>query len=175
MGAIEVGLVDGADAALVRDLTELINAVYAIAEDGLWQDGAARTSEQELAGLIAAREIAVATAGGRIAGAVRVRALSDSTGEFGMLVAAPEHRGIGVGRALVDFAERLSRDRGLRTMQLDLLVPRAGSHPSKVFLDRWYRRTGYRVVRTAAAEDAYPALAPRLATECEIVVYQKPL
>ncbi|WP_147135682.1 GNAT family N-acetyltransferase [Nocardia ninae] len=34
-----------------------------------------------------------------------VQQFSDGIGEFGMLVCAPEQRGSGLGRALVDFAE----------------------------------------------------------------------
>ena len=40
-----------------------------------------------------------------------------------MLVAAPDQRGTGVGRALIDFAEQHSRERGRRAMQLELLAP----------------------------------------------------
>jgi hypothetical protein len=60
-------------------------------------------------------------------------------------------------------------------MQLELLVPRAWRHPSKVFLDGWYRRLGYHVIRTANVADAYPELAPMLATPCEFLIYEKPL
>jgi ribosomal protein S18 acetylase RimI-like enzyme len=177
-GTVAVRLLDpaaGGDAGLVEQLSELINGVYATAEHGLWRDGATRTTPSALAGLIEAREIAVATVGGRLVGAVRVQAISDATGEFGMLVADPEYRGIGVGRALIAFAERHSRDRGLRAMQLELLVPRTWRHPSKVFLDDWYRRIGYRVIRTISLDDMYAELSPLLATPCELVVYEKPL
>jgi ribosomal protein S18 acetylase RimI-like enzyme len=177
-GTVAVRLLDpaaGGDAGLVEQLSELINGVYATAEHGLWRDGATRTTPSELAGLIEAREIAVATVGGRLVGAVRVQAISDATGEFGMLVADPQYRGIGVGRALIAFAERHSRDRGLRAMQLELLVPRTWRHPTKVFLDDWYRRIGYRVIRTISLDDMYAELSPLLATPCELVVYEKPL
>jgi ribosomal protein S18 acetylase RimI-like enzyme len=176
--SVAVHLLDpaaGTDAGLVDRLTDLINGVYATAEHGLWRDGATRTTPSELAGLIEAREIAVATVGGRLVGAVRVQAISDATGEFGMLTADPEYRGIGVGRALIAFAERHSRDRGLRAMQLELLVPRTWRHPTKVFLDDWYRRIGYRVIRRISLDDMYAELSPLLATPCELLVYEKPL
>jgi GNAT superfamily N-acetyltransferase len=163
------------DADLVERLVELINAVYVTAEEGLWQPDARRTSAAERAELIAGGEIAVATVDGELAGAVRVQALDDDTGEFGMLAADHSHRGIGVGRELVAFAERLSIDRGHRRMQLELLVPRVGKHPNKVFLDDWYTRIGYRVVRTISLAEAYPDLAPLLATECQFVVNERPL
>ncbi len=177
-GAIAVELLDpaaAADAGLVERLAALVNDVYVTAEDGLWRDGASRTTPSEMAVLIEAGEIAVATVDGRLAGAVRVQALSDVTGEFGLLAADPEHRGIGVGRELITFAERHSHDRGLLAMQLELLVPRTWSHPSKEFLDDWYRRIGYRVVRRTSVDDLQPELAPLLATPCEFVVYEKPL
>ena len=60
-------------------------------------------------------------------------------------------------------------------MQLELLVPRAWSHPAKVFLDDWYTRIGYRPVRTGTVQESYPHLAPLLATPCDLVVYHKPL
>jgi GNAT superfamily N-acetyltransferase len=175
---ITVGLLDetaGTDAGLVNRLTELINDVYVIAEAGLWRDSATRTSASELAELIGARQLAVASVRGQIAGAVRVHAVSDVTGEFGLLAAAPEHRGIGIGSALVGFAEEHCRDRGLRAIQLELLVPRSWRHPSKEFLDAWYRRIGYRVTRTTSVEESEPQLAPLLATPCHFVVYEKPL
>jgi len=92
-----------------------------------------------------------------------------------MLVAAPDQRGTGVGRALVAFAEQRSRERGLRAMQLELLLPRTWQHPTKEFLKAWYGRIGYRPVRTGTIDDAYPHLAPLLATPCDLAVYEKPL
>ncbi|MET0491793.1 MAG: hypothetical protein ABW000_01550 [Actinoplanes sp.] len=59
--------------ALVAELTELVNRVYAEGEKGLWPPGAARTYPAEVASLIERGEIAVARVDGRLAGAVRVR------------------------------------------------------------------------------------------------------
>lgn len=165
----------GGDAALVERSAELINEVYATAERGLWRDEARRTTPAEVAELIRAGEMAVASEDGQLVGCLRLHDVSDDTSEFGLLVAAPDRRGIGVGRALVDFAERHSRERGLRAIQLELLVPRTWSHPSKEFLKRWYGRRGYRLVRIGSLEDAYPHLAPLLATPCDLEIHEKPL
>ncbi|GII53961.1 GNAT family N-acetyltransferase [Planotetraspora thailandica] len=164
-----------ADAALVERLTTLVNEVYAVAEKGLWADGYARTTPGEIAALVGAGEIAVARVDGRIVGCVRVQDLDEHTGEFGMLAADLDHRGAGVGRALVAFAEGRSRDLGRRTMQLELLVPRGWAHPSKEFLAGWYGRLGYRRVDVGAIEEAHPTLAPLLATPCDYLVYRKDL
>ena len=175
---IAVRVLDSAvshDARLVDQLTGLINGVYATAESGLWRDGTTRTTASELGELIAAGQIAVATRDGHIAGAVRIHDVADDASEFGMLVAASDQRSTGVGRALLAFAEQHSRERGLRAMQLELLVPRTWRHPSKEFLKAWYGRSGYRLIRTTTIDDAHPHLAPMLATPCDVEVHEKPL
>jgi GNAT superfamily N-acetyltransferase len=166
---------DSRDPGLVDRLTGLINGVYATAESGLWREGATRTTASDLAALIGARQIAVATVDGEVAGSVHVHDVADDASEFGMLVADPDYRGTGVGRALVDFAEQRSRERGLRAMRLELLVPRTWRHPCKEFLRAWYRRLGYRVIRTIEVGETHPHLAPLLATPCDLEVYEKPL
>lgn len=163
------------DAAITSAVTDLINEVYLPAEKGLWLDDATRTDVEEVTELIRAEEIVVARLSGEIVGCVRVQQLDDDTSEFGMLAAAPGHRGVGIGRELVRFAERNSLEMGRGTMQLELLVPREWSHPSKVFLADWYGRIGYQVVRTGTIDEAYPKLAPLLATPCDFLIYLKDL
>jgi GNAT superfamily N-acetyltransferase len=64
----------------------------------------------EVATLGAAGEIAAArTPDGHVVGAIQLHQESDVTSEFGMLVSAPEHRGTGIGRALLDFARHALR------------------------------------------------------------------
>ena len=165
----------GGDDDLVDHLAGLVNEVYETAESGLWRDGFTRTTAAEIAELIRAREIAVATRDGQILGSVRLHDVGDDTSEFGILVAAPEHRGSGVGRALLDFAERRSRERGMRAMQLELLVPRSWSHPEKEFLKSWYGHRGYRQIGNRSIHDAHPHLAQLLSTPCDVAVYEKSL
>ena len=171
-----LGAAASGDDRLIDELTSLINRVYAIAERGLWRDGTTRTTAPEVATLIAAGEIAVArTADGQIVGALQLHQVSDDTSEFGMLVSAPEHRGTGIGRGLLDFAEADSGDRGLRAIQLELLVPRGWRHPGKEFLRSWYGRRGYRMIGTGSLDDGHPHLTPLLATPCDLEIHERPL
>jgi GNAT superfamily N-acetyltransferase len=163
------------DGELVDQITDLVNRVYGTAEEGLWVDGATRTTTSDMAKMIADGQIAVARAGGQIVGSVRVQQLDSGEGEFGLLVADPDRRGEGVGRELVVFAEELSRQRGLAVMQLEVLAPRKWTHPTKEFLHAWYTRIGYRPVRWDAIDESYPQLAALLATPCDFVVYHKDL
>jgi ribosomal protein S18 acetylase RimI-like enzyme len=164
-----------ADPALIERVSELANEVYALAEAGLWTDGATRTTVDQIAELTGLGQIAVARMNDQVVGCVRLQPLDEQTGEFGMLCADPAHRGIGIGRELIRFAERKSRADGMTTMQLELLVPRDWTHPTKQFLADWYSRIGYRVARTGAIDELYPDLAPLLATPCDFVIYRKEL
>lgn len=174
-GAVEVTIPAVVDAALTAEVVDLVNRVYADAEKGIWQDGADRTDGPEVVAMLLAGELAVARLAGRLVGCVRIQRLGDDLAELGMLVASPEHRGVGIGRTLVAFAEDWARREGLARMQLEVLAPREWTHPVKEFLHDWYTRIGYRQVRTGRFADAYPALAPRLATTCNFTIYHKPL
>jgi GNAT superfamily N-acetyltransferase len=164
-----------ADATTLERLLKLINRVYAVSEEGLWRDATPRVSADELAELVRTGQIAVASRDGAVVGSIRFHDVAPGTAEFGVLVSDPEHRGTGVGRGLVEFAEHAARERGLTSMQLELLVPHTGTHPSKKFLADWYGRVGYRVIATRRFADAYPHLAPMLAVPCDLLVYEKRL
>src|SRR5919204_6197827 len=131
------------DGEVVAHVTKLINDVYAVAESGLWVEGATRTTEEEVVHLIGSGEIVVAELDHRIVGCMRIHFLDATTADFGMLAADPGHRGTGIGRELFRFAEGEARRMGADMLQLELLVPRDWTHPSKEFLLGWYTRIGY--------------------------------
>jgi GNAT superfamily N-acetyltransferase len=163
------------DVVLVAELCDLVNRVYSVAEEGLWLEGHERISAPEMIESIRGGQLAVARFAGRIVGSVRIRQLDRQTGEFGLLVADPGYRGIGIGRNLVHFSETLARSRGLTVMQLELLAPREWKHPIKEFLNAWYTRLGYRIVGQGDFAAAAPQAAPSLATPCDFHLYQKRL
>jgi GNAT superfamily N-acetyltransferase len=163
------------DDALVAEIAALINRVYAAAEAGLWIEGATRTDVRDVASLVGAGEIAVARLNERLVGTVRIHQLDGSRAEFGMLAVVPDERGHGIGRELVGFAERWAGERNLTRMQLELLVPRAGTHQDKEFLKIWYDQMGYRAAGTGRLDEAYPSLVALLATPCDLVIYGKDL
>jgi GNAT superfamily N-acetyltransferase len=164
-----------ADASLMGRIADLVNAVYADSERGLWREGATRTTPSEVATLTRANQVVISETDGRLTGVVCVKQLDADTGEFGMLAADPEIRGRGIGRDLVRFAEQSARAEGCTYMQLELLVPRDWVLASKEFLAAWYGRLGYELQRTGHLEEAYPHLAPMLCTAADFRIYRKTL
>jgi GNAT superfamily N-acetyltransferase len=163
------------DAALVGELVRLINRAYALGEAGLWLEGTARVEPAEVAEAIRAGGMLAVTVEGRLVGCAYMRPLAAGTGDLGLVSAAPEWWGCGMGRDLMRAGEELIRSRGMTTVQLELLVPKERVHPEKERLRAWYLRLGYRVVGSARVEEVAPRLAPRLATPCEFLVFRKTL
>ena len=163
------------DEAVVGALVRLVNAAYAIGEAGLWRDGWTRTTAADIAERIRGGIVRVATDDGRITGCACVRRLDAATADVGLISVAPEAWGGGLGGALVDAAEAEAREHGAATMQLELLVPRAGSHPGKERSRGWYERLGYRVERTVPFEEVATHAAADLAVPCAFLIFRKPL
>jgi GNAT superfamily N-acetyltransferase len=159
----------------VTSIARLINEVYAVGEAGLWRDGARRTSPAEVGQRLADGQLAGAWLDGDLVGCVALRFIDEQAAELGMLSARPEYQGIGVGSALIGFAESWARDRGAKRMQLELMAPRAWSHPAKELLHSWYSRLDYDEVRRDDFATIEPSVKPMLATPCDFIVYWKTL
>jgi GNAT superfamily N-acetyltransferase len=163
------------DPALAPEIRRIINAAYLAGETGLWQPHWERTGVAHVEREIARGEIAVAVRDGALHGSIRVVQLEPRVGEFGLLAVDPARQGAGTGGALVDFAEQISRERGATEMRLELLVPHAGTHPSKERLHAWYSRRGYRITRVRDFVAAYPEVEDLVAVRCDLRTYSKPL
>ena len=164
------------DEVVVPELVSLINRAYVAGEAGLWRDEPpGRTDAREIAEAVRAGHMLVARVDGRIVGCLRTRPLDATTATLGLVGVDPAAWGGGVGRALVDAAEDLARSGGATTMQLELLVPRTGTHPDKERLRQWYTRRGYTVTRRVPFEDYVPQAAPFLAAPADILLFTKPL
>ena len=162
------------DAAVVAEVSALVNRAYQVAEQGLWTDGVARTTPSETADAVARGELAVAREQGRLVGSIRTRQIDSETGWFGGLAVDPAHGGHGIGGKLVGFAEARAMSAGARTMQLELLVP-LEAHEHTERLAAWYGRVGYRETERRDLEEVEPTAVPFLAVPLEVAVMQKRL
>jgi GNAT superfamily N-acetyltransferase len=163
------------DEVLLEQLVGVVNQAYAIGEAGLWLDGTTRITAAEIAEAIRGSGMLAAAVEGRIVGCAYVRPLDAGTADLGLISVSPDQWGGGIGGELVRSAEGLMRSRGVKTMQLELLVPKGWVHPEKERLRGWYTRLGYRVARTAPFEQVAAHLASRLATPCEFLIFRKAL
>jgi ribosomal protein S18 acetylase RimI-like enzyme len=120
-----------------------------------------RTSPAEIGGLLARDTFLVDEREGRVVAAVHVRATGD-TGYFGMLAVLRGAQGSGIGRALLDEAERHCREAGCTRMTLSTGEDRKDIIP-------WYQRLGYRITKIE------PSTSSAWSRPINVVHMEKPL
>eukprot|EP00873_Tetraselmis_striata_P040405 jgi/Tetstr1/460669/TSEL_005865.t1 len=160
--------------ALVAALVAMVNEAYSYGEAGMWAGEAQRTAPPEVAALLAAGRLSLATGArsGELAGCVCV---DEAAGELGMLAVATAQRGRGLAGRLVAEAEARCAAAGRDAVRLQVLFPRGTTHPVKVWLEAWYQRLGYAPQGSTGFAELYPAIAPMLASECDLTDYVKQL
>ena len=107
-----------------------------------------------------------AEAGG-LAGCVYVE-VRGGTGYLGLVSVARSQQSLGLGRRLMTAAENWLREGGCGVCELWVLSVRPE-------LSAWYRRLGYRVVRTEPFEAVNPPPARRLLRPCYFEVMERDL
>lgn len=183
------------DAHLVGSLTRIVNDAYGEVEADIFLPGYRRTDEAEIVKLIQEGCLAIAylpagesltsdttdwtplpsTPSFRPVGCVSVKQLSARLGNFSMLALQLKNRGGGLGRAMIDFAEKHCRENGCTVMQMELLVPTSFEHAVKPRMQAWYQRMGYRMVKLGSFNEDYPSLATQLAGPADYKVFEKAL
>src|SRR4030095_6284466 len=96
----------------INRLSNFINEVYDDAESGMWLRNGTRTNPAEVERRLRARALILAELGGVLVGSVNINLLRDGVGEFGMLVVDRRYRGLGIGLALIEHAEKWRANAG---------------------------------------------------------------
>lgn len=133
---------------------------------------AARIDEAALAEAVAdpAHVIVLAEQGGVLIGCVQISDKGDGLTYLGMLTVDARLQARGLGRRLIDEAERVSRERfGATRMEMTVIVQRSE-------LIEWYERRGYRLTGETRP---FPATDPRFGvprrSDLAFVVMEKAL
>lgn len=158
----------------LEKLAQQINEVYQRAEGDLFCGGLVRTSRQELLQLVEHSNLLLffgdeTKSEDSIQGCMYLKKTDSLTASFGML-AIFSRRSQGLGRQLLDFAERWAANQGCTAIQLSLLSPLDRQHAHKQFLESWYCRRGYEPVKEL--EFNWPS---GLTCPCDFRLFSKPL
>ncbi len=160
----------------VTHLVQLINEIYATEEAGMWKETTAgRVVADEISAYLENQQLFFAFVGNELVGSVKIDVIDAETMEFGMLVANPAFRGMGIGRELVKAVENHARTAGFKKMMLELLTPKDWVNPSKEFLKKWYTRIGYVPGKTIPFEQEFPRRKHEFACPCVFTVWLKDL
>jgi ribosomal protein S18 acetylase RimI-like enzyme len=134
----------------VTAIRAVVEAAYSAYVPRIGRPPAPMTADYET--LVAAGDVWVADADGRVLGVLVIRA-SDDVLELENVAVDPAQQGLGHGRALVSFAETYARERGLAAVELYTneamaenieLYPRLGYVETGRRVEDGYRRVYFR-------------------------------
>ena len=153
----------------IHELCTIINGIYHELEAGFWAEGYERIHFGDLKKMITKKELAICSENSELLGCAHIKKLNHQTSLCAMLVAMPHHRGKGVGKKMLRFAEDVALKKGCKTLRMELLSPVEWEHPEKVKLDNWYNRLGYERGNSTPFEAVHPIQAKQLLTLCNYV------
>lgn len=137
-------------------LFNIIRIAYAETEKEVWGEGYVRVSRENLKQHIDDDEILIAFIDDEIVGGIRVYEKSPGCWTFGLLGAAFEQKGKGIGRALIAAAESKAKEAGGTEMSIEVLRAKDIDTDFKVNLAKWYQRLGYEFTGQLDVMSVYP-------------------
>ena len=161
----------------IHTVVDLINRVYLDSEKDFWPHNGdyERTNVSEIKTFIKENELIVAKLDNEIIGAVHMYKIDDTTGGYGMLVSAPEKRGLKIGKALMNAIEEWFLNENIQQIQIEILKPAEILHPEKEFIEAWYKRLGYQLISKTPYGELYPDNSHLLRIPCTFYIYKKTL
>jgi ribosomal protein S18 acetylase RimI-like enzyme len=133
----------------VDAITQLVNTAFLVEQFFIERD---RTDPATILSLMQKGKFLLAEDASKLAGCVYVE-LRGERGYFGMLSIDPSRQGMGLGRQLVDAAEKYFRDAGCKFCDLKIVNVRTELHTM-------YRRWGYVDTGTDIYDDPTPTKIP---------------
>lgn len=178
MITIELARTDLLNADELSRMHSLLVHAYAITEKEIWGDKYSRISLEEFKVLIAASEVYLARLEKEIVGSIHVSRLDEESFGFGLLSADFKQKGLGIGRKLIEAAEKHALSKNAKFMKIEILRPSNIDLPQKIQLDEWYRRQGYVFLNSMSFEECKPDKAEKalaLITPSKFDCYEKVL
>ncbi len=156
-------------------LFNIIRIAYAETEKEVWGEGYVRVSRESLQKHIEDDEFLIAMIDDEIVGGIRVYEKEPGCWTFGLLGAAFEHNGKGIGRALIGAAEDKVKSAGGTEMSIEILRAIDIDTDFKVHLAKWYQRLGYEYTGKIDVMSVYPDADKwaRLVNDSEFDCYVK--
>lgn len=135
---------------------ELLVYAYAQTEREIWGENYVRIYLDEYKELIEKEIVFTAWLDDEVVGTILLLNLGSQTFSFGLLAADFSKKGVGIGRKLVEAAEKEAVRQGASRMILEILKPENQFVPVKKQLAEWYERLGYNHFKTASFIELKP-------------------
>lgn len=140
---------------LEQQYDALIRA-YADTEIEIWGENYIRISFEEYKKVIEKELVFSALLNDEVVGTILLSNHGKGHFSFGLLAVDFKHKGLGIGRKLIEKAEQKARSLGGIKMTLEILKPKNQTLPFKKQLAEWYERLGYRYLFTKSFIELKP-------------------
>lgn len=136
-------------------LYDIVVAAYANTELEVWGPNYVRVSKEDYQQYIDDNEIMFALLDGEVVGGVRCFELKPQVWTFTLLGADFNHKGKGIGKALIDAVEKRAIAANATSIHIEVLKAEHIEVASKKILADWYIRLGYDFVKTIDVFEVY--------------------
>lgn len=165
----------GSDDARIEQVYALVNNVFKVFEEKLWNERYERVSIDTLRTYAEKRELIIGEWDGDLVSAVQLENLKEGIFRFGMLVTKPEARGRGIANKMRLFVENEAKENEAKEMLLEILKPTYEIHPEKDEIQRWYQRHDYSLKEIHDFKEWYPHLDKIIKIPSELYIFSKDL
>ena len=125
-------------------LYQIVIKGYELTEAEIWGPKYVRVFRHDYDELIKKGEILLAKYNGDIAGGIHTYQLNSQVYTFSLLASNFNLGGKGIGTALINAAEKQAINAGAQVIQMEVLRVKGLDTDSKLRLDSFYKRLGYR-------------------------------
>jgi len=156
----------------------IMHHAYAVTEVRIWGKNYQRMSFEDFISVIQKSEMIGAWMDDEPVGSIHTYRISVNTFAFGLFSVDFAFNGQGIGRKLIEAAERKARSEGAQFMELEILKPENENLEVKEVLRDWYQRLGYHLTETMSFVKRKPtkkAHAKLFIQPCVFDCYRKKL
>lgn len=147
---------DTASKKHLKQQYDVLIRAYAETEIEIWGENYIRISFEEYKMVIEKEFVFSALLNDEVVGTILLSNHGKGHFSFGLLAVDFKHKGLGIGRKLIDKAEQKARNLGGIKMTLEILKPQNQIIPFKEQLADWYQRLGYHYLFTKSFIELKP-------------------
>ena len=146
--------------ATIKDLDFIkknADQVYFKIEKEFWKENYYRISNNDCIELINKNELYVLSNSNEILGFVTIRKKNSKTLTFSMLTVIEKYHNKGYGNLLINYIFNKANSEGIETILIEILCAKNFKHAQKEILIRWYKKNGFKYVKSFSFESLYPS------------------
>jgi N-acetylglutamate synthase-like GNAT family acetyltransferase len=144
--------------------------VYSKIEKEFWKKNYYRISKNECLNLIKEKKLYVLSNLNEILGFVTITKINSKTLTFSMLTVIEKYHHRGYGNILITYVIDKAYSEKVETIFIEILCAKKWKHDQKEVLIKWYKKNGFKYLKSFSFESLYPSHKKFM--KCELIFKQ---